>query len=121
MPRRNKANSKPKTKDLAPARRKTKTRTLYPKGRLVRLSAEVYNSLATKMREKESWDEFFRRCFNRAQRNGEQEVLFETWILPSTGQLAPTKALARGLSLKNGVLKGHAGKFEAPLLVRQVI
>lgn len=120
-----KRRKKPKVRDLPPTRRRVNgERVFYPKGKAIRISSEVYTVLARKVPGVGSWDKLFRRMLNMKQRVGSGEAdrkLHEAWLLPSTGQTARTEALARGLSLKNGVLRGKEGKFEVPVLVREVI
>lgn len=110
------------TKELTPrVRAELSSRTKYPKGRIIRVSSLVFDLLRRKLRRDESWDEFFRRRENIPQRDGRHEKLLEVWILPSTGEVFFTKALARGKSVKNGVLKGNENGFEAPRKLREII
>lgn len=114
---------KPKkiVKTLTGRNRAEPTRTKYPKGRIIRVSAKIYDMLRKKLRRGESWDQLVRRLHNVPQRDGSREDLYECWLLKSTGVTFTTKALARGAAVKAGVLKGHLGKFEEPIKVREVI
>lgn len=119
-------NKRPRTKKT---RRRLSSRaapemptTAYPKGVPLRVSALVHDVLRRKRKKGESWDSFFRRLLNLPDRSGSLESpLYECWILPGTGETFPTKALARGQSVRNGVLKGKAGKFEEPRKLREVL
>jgi hypothetical protein len=111
-----------KSKKSLPSRQVKKSRTAYPKGVPLRVSSLVYDILWRKRRKDESWDSFFRRLLNLPDRKGNlEDPLFECWILPQTGETFPTKALARGQSVRNGVLKGKAGKFEEPRKLRECL
>ncbi len=93
----------------------------YPKGRVIRVSGFIFSLLQNKLRNRESWDQFFRRFLNIPQRDGSQEKLFECWVLSSTGETFKSKALARGKAIQNGVFKGNKGKFEEPVRVREIV
>ena len=96
-------------------------RVTYPKGVPIRISSLVYDRLRKKRKPKESWDMLLRRFLNMEQRRGSSTPLREVWLLPSTGEVFETKALAKAKSLKNGVLMGKAGQFEVPVFMREVI
>ncbi len=96
--------------------------TAYPKGVPLRVSALVHDVLRRKRKKGESWDSFFRRLLNLPDRTGQRdEPLYECWVLPGTGETFLSKALARGQSVRNGVLRGKAGRFEEPKKLREIL
>lgn len=118
LPQRKRRKKAPAPKRLA-SRLSGKAKE-YPQGKVVRLSASVLAILNVKRKKGESWDTLVRRLLNIPLKRGLEPHLYEVWLLRSTGETFPTKALARGQSVRNGVMKGHQGKFEEPILVREV-
>lgn len=90
------------------------------KGRIIRVSQEVYAYLERKKQGTISWDSLFRKIFGLPNRKGLKQPLTEFYFVPSTGRAFQKLSEARGAAIVDAVRKGSR-KPDKPIRMREVV
>lgn len=93
------------------------------KGRLIRVSDEVFNLLHKKrarFSKRMSWDCLLRRMFGLPTRKGDPQPLVEGWLEVNTGQFYLDEAEARGASVV-AAARAKTKKCKQPLRMKEVV
>ena len=89
------------------------------KGRVIRVSQEIYDALETKKTSFKSWDSLLRCAFGFPARKGPGLKLQEFWSVPGSPRLFKTLAEAKGEAIKIAVRENSFQK--KPVKLREVI
>ena len=89
------------------------------KGRVIRVSDEVWNLLQKKRQGRLSWDTLLRRMLGLPKRNGEPQPLVEGWLEITTGRFFLDEAEARGEAVMAAARAGTK-KVNQPIRMREL-
>lgn len=87
------------------------------KGKLIRISDDVFN-LLQKKRQGKSWDSLMRRMLGLPDRAGITQPLVVGWLDQDTGQLYLDEAEARGAAVVAAAKRGTK-KIKQPIKMRE--
>lgn len=100
---------------------KNKRRKKASKGRVIRVSDEVYKFLNARRlnRTSQSWDQYLRKFLALPDRAGNEQPILEGWIEKRTGKFYLSEAEAAGAAVVE-MAKARTKKYLAPIYVREI-